>query len=136
MLVWKYFLSLCQTRAQIFSAPFSYAMYIYICRRRDSAVSIATGYELDDRGVGVRVPVDSRNFYSPCRPEPITLAELSKTWTVFDHLNAGIVGWNPTRGINVYMYVYVYSMFVLSYVGRGLAMSWSLLQGVLPTVLD
>jgi hypothetical protein len=32
--------------------------------------------------------------------------------------------------------VYVYSMFVLSCVGRGLAMSWSLVQGVLPTVLD
>jgi hypothetical protein len=30
------------------------------------------------------------------------------------------------------VYVYVYSMFVLSYVGRGLAMSWSLIQGVLP----
>jgi hypothetical protein len=30
----------------------------------------------------------------------------------------------------------VYSMFVLSCVGRGLAMSWSLVQGVLPTVLD
>jgi hypothetical protein len=25
--------------------------------------------------------------------------------------------------MDVYMYVYVYSMFVLSYVGRGLAMS-------------
>jgi hypothetical protein len=29
---------------------------------RDSAVSIATGYGLDDRGVGVRVPVRSRIF--------------------------------------------------------------------------
>jgi hypothetical protein len=34
------------------------------------------------------------------------------------------------------MYVYVYSMFVLSCLGRGLAMSWSLVQGVLSTVLD
>jgi hypothetical protein len=38
-------------------------------------------------------------------------------------LDAGIVGLNPTRGMDVYMYVYVYSMFVLSYVGKGLAMS-------------
>jgi hypothetical protein len=32
---------------------------------RDSVVSIATGYGLDDRGVGVRVPVGSRIFSSP-----------------------------------------------------------------------
>jgi hypothetical protein len=36
--------------------------------------------------------------------------------------------------MDVYMYVYVYSMFVLSYVGRGLAMSWSRIQGDLPCV--
>jgi hypothetical protein len=54
-------------------------------------------------------------------------------WTVLARLDAGIVGSNPTRGKDVY--VYVYSMFVLSFVGRGLAMSWSLVQGVLPTVL-
>jgi hypothetical protein len=60
----------------------------------------------------------------------------SKAWTVLARLDAGIVGSNPTRGTDVYVYVYVYSMFVLSCVGRGLAMSWSLVQGVLPTVLD
>jgi hypothetical protein len=38
--------------------------------------------------------------------------------------------------MDAYVYVYVYSMFVLSYVGRGLAMSWSFVQGALPTVLD
>jgi hypothetical protein len=32
---------------------------------RGSAVGIATGYRLDDRGVGVRVPVGSRMFFSP-----------------------------------------------------------------------
>jgi hypothetical protein len=31
------------------------------------------------------------------------------------------------------MFVYVYSAFVL---GSGLAIGWSLIQGVLPTVLD
>jgi hypothetical protein len=36
---------------------------------RDSSVGIATGYWLDDWGVGVRVPVESRIFTSPCRPD-------------------------------------------------------------------
>jgi hypothetical protein len=36
---------------------------------RDSVVGIATGYGLDDRGVGVRVPVGSRIFSSPSRPD-------------------------------------------------------------------
>jgi hypothetical protein len=39
--------------------------------------------------------------------------------------------------VYLYMYVYyVYSIFVLSCVGRGLPISWSLAQGILPTVLD
>jgi hypothetical protein len=36
---------------------------------RDSVVGIATGYGLDDRGVGVRVLVGSRIFSSPSRPD-------------------------------------------------------------------
>jgi hypothetical protein len=36
---------------------------------RDSSVGIATGYGLDDRGVGVRVTVGSRIFFSPRRPD-------------------------------------------------------------------
>jgi hypothetical protein len=36
---------------------------------RDSAVGIASGYGLDNRGVGVRVPVGSRIFSSPRRPD-------------------------------------------------------------------
>jgi hypothetical protein len=39
------------------------------CRSRDSAVGIATGYGLDDRGVGVWVSVGVRIFTSPCRPD-------------------------------------------------------------------
>jgi hypothetical protein len=35
----------------------------------DSAVGIATGYGLYDRGVGVGVPVWSRIFSSPHRPD-------------------------------------------------------------------
>jgi hypothetical protein len=36
---------------------------------RASVVGIATGYGLDGRGVGVRVPVKSRIFTSPRRPD-------------------------------------------------------------------
>jgi hypothetical protein len=36
---------------------------------RDSVVGIATSYGLDDRGVGIRVPVGSRIFSSPDRPD-------------------------------------------------------------------
>jgi hypothetical protein len=34
----------------------------------DSVVGIATGYGLDDRGVGYRVPVESRIFSASSRP--------------------------------------------------------------------
>jgi hypothetical protein len=37
-------------------------------RSRDSVVRIATGYGLDDRGVAVRVPVESRIFSMLSRP--------------------------------------------------------------------
>jgi hypothetical protein len=38
---------------------------------RDSSVGIATGYGLDDRGVGVQVPVEARIFTSPRRPDRV-----------------------------------------------------------------
>jgi hypothetical protein len=44
---------------------------------RDSVVGIATGYWLDDRGVGVQVPMGSRIFTSPCRPD--RLSEVHQT---------------------------------------------------------
>jgi hypothetical protein len=40
-----------------------------LCRSRDSAVGIATVYGLDDRGVGIRVPVGSRIFSTLRRPD-------------------------------------------------------------------
>jgi hypothetical protein len=42
--------------------------YIYIYRSCGNVVGIATGYWLDDQGVGVRVPVGSRTISSPRRP--------------------------------------------------------------------
>jgi hypothetical protein len=46
--------------------------------------------------------------------EPITVAGLSKAGTVFAGLNTGIVGSNPTRGMDV-------CVCVLLFVGSGLA---------------
>jgi hypothetical protein len=40
-------------------------------RSRNSVVNVATGYELDDRGVEVRVPIESRILFSPLRPYQI-----------------------------------------------------------------
>jgi hypothetical protein len=37
--------------------------------------------------------------------EPLTLAEWSKAWTVLVCLDAGIVSSNPTRGMDVYVYM-------------------------------
>jgi hypothetical protein len=48
------------------TAWFSTSTY---ARRRDSSVGIATGYGLGDGGASVRVPVGSRIFLSPCRPD-------------------------------------------------------------------
>jgi hypothetical protein len=45
----------------------SLAFAVYYSRDRD--VVIATGYGLDDRGVGFLVTVWSRIFTSPCRPD-------------------------------------------------------------------
>jgi hypothetical protein len=50
----------------------------------DSAAGIATGYGLDDRGVGVRVPVGSRIFSSPCHREWL--------WGPSNHLSTGYQG--------------------------------------------
>jgi hypothetical protein len=38
--------------------------YIYESRSRDSVVGIATGYGWGDGGVGVRVPIGARIFFS------------------------------------------------------------------------
>jgi hypothetical protein len=45
--------------------------YPKVRMNRDSSVGIATGYWLDDLRFGVRVPVASRIFYSPRRPDRV-----------------------------------------------------------------
>jgi hypothetical protein len=49
--------------------PWTFKIIIIIIRSRDSAIGVATGYWLDDRGVGVRVSVVSRIFTSRSRPD-------------------------------------------------------------------
>jgi hypothetical protein len=58
------------------------------------------------------------------------MAARYKARTVFDSLNTGIVGSNPSRGMDVSTFFCV----VLSWVGRGLALGRSAVQGVLPNV--
>jgi hypothetical protein len=62
--------------------------------------------------------------------KPITVAAPSKARNAFTRSNIGIVGSNPTRGMDVC----VHSVSVLSYAGNRLATGSSLVQGVLPTV--
>jgi hypothetical protein len=60
---------------------------------------------------------------------PVTEAARSKTWTLFALSDSGMVGLNPTQGVNVWC---VYA-FILC-LGSGLATGWSLVQEVLPYV--
>jgi hypothetical protein len=66
--------------------PF-YPRYPVDMKSRDGVVGIATGYRLDDREVGVRVPVGSKIFSSPRRPE--------RFWGPSSLLSNGYRGWAP-----------------------------------------
>jgi hypothetical protein len=81
---------------------------------RDSSVGLASGYGLDVRG----------SISSGEKMLPMRMAPRSKACS-----NTGIVGSNPTQGMDAY----IYFLFVL---GSRHAMGWSPVQGVLPTVLD
>jgi hypothetical protein len=62
--------ALCQVSNSGNLVLYSQIPSVYVpLRSRDSSVGIATGYGLDDWGVGVRVPVGSRIFSSPHRPD-------------------------------------------------------------------
>jgi hypothetical protein len=49
-------------------SEYIFPLLFHIWKIRDSSVGIATGYGLDDRGVGVRVPEGSRIFSMSFRP--------------------------------------------------------------------
>jgi hypothetical protein len=45
--------------------------YIFAISLRALGIGIATGYGLDEKGIGVRVPVGLRIFSSPRRPDRV-----------------------------------------------------------------
>jgi hypothetical protein len=87
------------------------------------------------RSVGRQHGIDfARQSNKHClarKPRPIDTRLTA--WTVFARSKAGIVGSNPTQGMDVCI-VFVYSVCVVLWVGRGLAPGWSPVQGVLQTV--
>jgi hypothetical protein len=62
---------------------------------------------------------------------PVTVAARSKAWTVF--LARTLESWVRIP-FEVWISVWVYTVFVLFCAGSGLASGWSSVQGVLPTV--
>jgi hypothetical protein len=63
---------------------------------------------------------------------PITVVTWSKAWTVSVRSNTGVVGSNPTQGMDVC--VCLFCVCVVLCVGSGLATGWSPVQRVLSTV--
>jgi hypothetical protein len=58
----------------------------------------------------------------------------SNVWTIFVRSNAGIVGSNPTKGMD--FYVRLFCVYVVLCVGSSLATGWSPVQGVPQSVLE
>jgi hypothetical protein len=67
---------------------------------------------------------------------PVTVAEKPKECTAFARSEAGIVGSNPTQGMDVWCVCPFFCVCVVLCLGRGLATSSATFQGVLPTVND
>jgi hypothetical protein len=80
--------------------------------------ALPRGHNLADRGV-------FQKSNSPAFP-------IAVAWTVFTRSNTGIVGSNPTRGMDLYMLLF--RVCVVLCVDSGLATGWSPVKGVLPTV--
>jgi hypothetical protein len=65
---WRTMLQAGRSQVRFPMRSLDFSIYLILPRNRDSVVGIATAYGLDDRGVGVRVTVGSRIFFSPRRP--------------------------------------------------------------------
>jgi hypothetical protein len=66
---------------------------------------------------------------------PITVAARSEAWIVFARSNAGILGSNPTQGMDVCMCVRLFFVCIVLCVGSGLERRADPpIQGVLPSV--
>jgi hypothetical protein len=77
----------------------------------------------------------SSNFKAYEAYGPVTVTARSKAWTVFARSNAGIVGSNPTQGMDVLcVCMCLFCVCVVLCLGSGLATGWSLVQGALPAV--
>jgi hypothetical protein len=86
-------------------------------KSRSDAVGMATGYVLDDRGVGVRVPIGSRIFSFPQRRPALGLAQPPLQWAL-ETLSLGVkrkgseAGHSPPTRAEVkktFIYIYIYS---------------------------
>jgi hypothetical protein len=77
LLYWLWFLVVfihlgkCWNRTSVRLRPlaFKYFPILHLSGSRGSVAGMATGYGLDYWGVGVRVPLGSRIFFSPRRPD-------------------------------------------------------------------
>jgi hypothetical protein len=65
---------------------------------------------------------------------PVTVAARSKARTVFASSDAGILGSNPLKAWMSGVCMRLFCVCVVLCLGSSLATSWSLVQGVLPTV--
>jgi hypothetical protein len=88
-------------------------------------------FESKFRGVTEKT-VNSKIAQSYITKLPITVAARSKAWTVFVRSNTGLVGSDPTRGMDVCLRLF-YVYFVLC-VGSGLVTGLSPVQGFLVRV--
>jgi hypothetical protein len=78
---------------------FIYFVLQTVLKNRDSVVGIATGYGLEERAVGVRVPVGSKMFSSPRRPDRLWLGSTqSPIERLLEALSPGIK--LPGREVN------------------------------------
>jgi hypothetical protein len=64
--------------------------------------------------------------------QSIAVVARPKAWTLFSRSNTGVVGSNPTQGIDIC--VRLFCVCVVLCVGSGLATGWSPARGVLPSV--
>jgi hypothetical protein len=79
-----------------------------------------------------RSSLTNKRLNDAVRATPTTVAARPKVWTLFAHLNTGIMGSNPTQGMIVCLCLFCDC--VVLYVGSGLATGSSPVQGVLPSV--
>jgi hypothetical protein len=76
--------------------------------------------------------ISTQHFAFLASTVPITIGTPSKSWTVFDRSNPGVVGSNSTRGMDVC--VRLFCVCVVLCILGGLPLVWSPVQGVLRTV--